>query len=318
VDATCSTGGLFGTESGDQSMELDGDDCGGDCNLAGPDSYSETGNVGVAAWPASGMVFMNVTHLGNDLTKIHRLGSLVTPDYVPNSVCTAAATPYPCCSGLATGFCTNTGNSGIDMKAGFMGEIRNVYQVNMSGKGVIVGTGGAAGWTTADNVCADIDGDGPGGAAAGFGDLARVVASTFDDVGAVAGAAAACDLAAGGNDRNVILNGDTVTTAPLPAGTTIVNDVRMSGAAAVAAGLRNEDLTFDPTGVAGTNKLGASLKSTKIDPKPQGATGFTNGTSPEALPVPSPAVTFRGAFPSSGNLWTKDWTALHSGGLLVD
>ena len=86
----------------------------------------------------------------------------------------------------------------------------------------------------------------------------------------------------------------------------------------VQLGLRNEDLTFNPTGVAGTGKLDASLKSTKIDPKPQGATGFTNGTSAEALPVPSPAVNFRGAFASSGNLWTKDWTALHIGGLLVD
>jgi hypothetical protein len=314
-------GGTYGTVSGDKWMELDGDDCAGNCNDAGPDSYSSTGNVGVAAWPPSNPIFYNSTHMGNALTVLHRSGTLISGsaiDYVPNAVCTADDVPYTCCSGLGAGTCTAPNNAGIDMKAGFMGEVRNSYGVNTApGLGVLVGTGGAAGWNVKDNLCADVDGDAPSPTTwtTGYGDLVRVVSVTLDDVGTVS-AAGDCQTTNGGTDRNAFDNGDTITTGQ----TSIVNDIRLStGGGVTVNGFVNEDITFDPTGVAGTNKLGASLKTNgKIDPKRFSAAGFTQGTSPAAHPVPSPAVTFRGAFPSSGNLWTKDWTALHAGGLLVD
>jgi hypothetical protein len=319
ANASCTGGGLYGTASGDSAGEIDGDNCAGECNLAGPDSFSSTGNAGVAPLPMAAGLFYNWTNLGNALNLLHASGALKTPEYDPSAaLCTGAGTPFPCCSGSGTGFCTNSLNRGAQMRNGFAGELRNSYFVNngtQEGYDLVPG-GATPGWNTSDNVCADTSGD-------GIGDLVRVVASTFDDVAALPASANDCTLAAGGNERNAMNNGDAITPGAPGAGTdNIVNDVVVSTGLAVPGlgvrGLANEDITFDPRGDA-SGKLAASLKpGGAINPRPFGAAGLVGGISPGGHSVPSPDVTFRGAFPSSGTLWTTDWTALNLGGILVD
>jgi hypothetical protein len=264
----------------------------------------------------------NWTHLGNALAVLHANGTLKTganTNHLPNDACTGAATPFACCTGVDTGFCTNAVNFGVQNRNGFGGELRNAYVVNTApNEGYDLTAGGAtAGWNAIDNVCADTSGD-------GFGDLIRVVASTFDDVAALPGSANDCSLAAGGNERNAMNNGDAITGGT-PGQTTdnIVNDVVVSTGAAVlpapgVRGLVNEDLTFNPRGNAG-GKLDASLVPFgALNPRPAGAAGFVGGVSPGGHPVVAPGTTFRGAFPSTGTLWTTGWTALNLGDVLVD
>jgi hypothetical protein len=317
LNATCTGGGLFGTASGDRAGEIDGDDCAGDCNLAGPDSFSSTGNPGTAPSPMAAGIFYNWTNLGNALTVLHRNGALVAADFTPNGICTAAATPFPCCTGLGTGFCTAGVNGGVQMRSGFAGELRNSYFVNNGTAEAydLVPGGSTPGWNTADNVCADTSGD-------TVGDLVRVVASTFDDVAALPATANDCTLAPGGNERNAMNNGDAITGGTPGAATdNILNDVVVStGLAVPGAGVRglvNEDLTFNPRG-NGSGKLDATLKpGGAINPRAMTGAGGVGGIAPGGHPVPSQA-TIRGAFFSTGDLWTTGWSALNLGGILVN
>jgi hypothetical protein len=246
-------------------------------------------------------------------------------DFNPDAACVAAGVPFPCCDAAGVGDCGSANTSfhgeGVEFRNGWGGHVANSIFVNTGtaqGHDVVTGTttAGAAGWETQQNVCADSDGD-------GFGDVAYVAATTFDDVAAVAGygapgfktgasltAVAPC-LAADGAEEDILQNGDG-RFGPGPATGNCVN-------AAVFSSLADEDITFDPTGDA-SGRLVPALKLAPTNPR--GPTGScSSGTiSPGALPINRPAA-YRGAFaPGAAEplLWTTDWTVLSIGGLLAD
>jgi hypothetical protein len=316
IDCTslaCGATSLYGSESGDQMAEADGEDCAGDCNLgSGRDSISSLvalpPNGLRAPTPVSAAFQYNLTAIGNA-----EIGFVA--DFLPNSVCTGAATPYPCCSGVGTGFCENALNSGYEMRNGFAGELRNSIIVNTGTEfGLDVAAGGNNGWLATQNVCADYDHvAGPNGDADN-GDLIRVVSTTFDDVGAITGWPAAGI----GPDPATPCTGTDAEAQALENGDAI------SGAGAVNgnlynfapfAGLVNEDTTFNPSGNA-LGKLDASLKSPATNPRPAGAIGSGGGIPPGGHPVADRNVTFRGAFPAAGALWTDGWTVLGIAGMM--
>jgi hypothetical protein len=79
----------------------------------------------------------------------------------------------------------------------------------------------------------------------------------------------------------------------------------------------NEDLTFNPRG-NGSGKLDATLKpGGAVNPRAMTGAGGVGGIVPGGHPVPSQA-TIRGAFFSTGDLWTTGWSALNLGGILAN
>jgi hypothetical protein len=308
----------YGSASGDKAGEWDGDDCIGDCNIAGDTTTTTTGNAGFAPLPLSSAFVYNYTVMGNSLSDLDAGGAAVSADYDPNAVlCDGdpnTVTPgEPGCCNFLPGpveACTAANNEGIEMRAGFAGELRNSYLVNTGAEeGLDIAGGGAPGFTTPDNICTPEA-------------LVKVVTSTFDDVAALSGPGN-CLAAAGGDDTEALANGDAVSlgvSATDAFNSNIYNDViTRTGAAAPgggARGLANEDLSFDPTGDA-SGKLAASLKSAVINPRPAGVVGFNGAISTVGHPVDDPTALFRGAFPSSGALWTTGWTVLSIGGLLA-
>jgi hypothetical protein len=319
--------GLYGSESGDQIEELDGDDCAGDCNLgSGRDSISSLvaapPNALRAPTPVNASFQYNLTAVGNA-----EIGFV--PDFLPNSVCTAANTPLDCCTGVNAGFCENTANDGVEMKAGYSGELRNSIIVNTGNStGIALLAGGAGGWNATHNACADYDGKAGSNGDTSNGDLVRIVSTTFDDIAEVSGnwpqpnvaftpgaptvvgagvgppAAGACV----GDVTQVLENGNAERGGDSPAaGGNLVNWGPF-------AGLANEDVTFNPSGDA-LGHLVPSLKSAQSDLRPINGTGTVGGISPGGHPVVDPNATFRGAFEVGGDVWTDGWTALSLGGL---
>jgi hypothetical protein len=321
--------GLYGSESGDQIAEADGDDCAGDCNLgSGRDSISSLvavpPNALRAPTPVTAAFQYNLTAVGNA-----EIGYVA--DFLPNSVCTGADTPLDCCTGAGAGFCENSANSGYEMRNGFAGELRNSIIVNTgTAFGFDVAAGGAAGWTTPNNACADYDGivaaiDVNGDA--DNGDLLRVVATTFDDVAEIpgtwpqpnvaftAGAPAVVGSGVGppaagacvGDETQALENGNAILGNSPAAGGNLVNWGPF-------AGLANEDVTFDPSGNA-LGQLDPALKSAPTDLRPISGTGTSGGISPGGHSVADTNATYRGAFEVGGDVWTDGWTALSLGGL---
>ena len=317
------TGGLFGSESGDQIIEADGDDCAGDCNLgSGRLSISSllTPAADPAPTPVAAGIMYNLTAVGNA-----EIGFV--PEYAGNSECVAADSPFDCCTGAGTGFCENDANAGVEMKAGFAGELRNSIVVNTgTALALDVVSGGAADWNATHNLCADYDLVPAASNGDLNGDLVRVVATTFDDVaeipgtwpqpnvaftagaptvvgsGVGPGAAAAC----AGDESQALENGDALTGSGASVGN-LQNWVPFQG-------LQNEDITFDPTGDT-LGQLSSGLKSAASDLRPRTAAGTVGGISPGGQPVADPAATYRGAFEVGGEVWTDGWTALSLGGL---
>ncbi|MFI5215179.1 MAG: hypothetical protein ACHQ3O_01440 [Candidatus Limnocylindria bacterium] len=325
-DVPLAGAGLYGSESGDQIAEADGDDCAGDCNLgSGRDSISSlvaaVPNGLRAPTPVAASFQYNLTAVGNA-----EIGFVA--DFLPNAVCTAANTPLDCCTGVGAGFCENSSNSGYEMRNGFAGELRNSIIVNTgTGFGIDLAAGGAAGWTTPNNACADYDDIAAANGDADNGDLVRVVATTFDDVAEIPGswpqpnvaftpgaptivgsgigppAAGACV----GDETQALENGDAIIGSGPFSGGNLVNWGPF-------AGLANEDVTFDPSGNA-LGQLDPTLKSAPSDLRPASSTGAVAGISPGGHPVAARDVTYRGAFESGGDVWTDGWTALSLGGL---
>jgi hypothetical protein len=319
--------GLYGSESGDQIEELDSDDCGTDCNLgSGRDSISSLvaapPNALRAPTPVGASFQYNVTGVGSS-----SIGYVA--EYLPNNACTGANTPYDCCTGAGAGFCTNVPNDGIDMKAGYSGELRNSIIVNTGNSvGISLAASGASGWQATQNACADYDKKAGSNGDTDNGDLVRIVSTTFDDIAEVPGnwpqpnvaftagaptvvgsgvgppAAGACL----GDVTQVLENGNAERGGNTPAaGGNLVNFGPFPG-------LANEDTTFNPSGDA-NGHLVASLKSAPSDLRPAGTNGAVGGISPGAHPVADRAATFRGAFEVGGDIWTDGWTALSIGGL---
>jgi hypothetical protein len=175
-------------------------------------------------------------------------------------------------------------NRGIQMRSGFAGELLN---------SIVVNTGTAQGFDTdpAATGCPGQQTDPDNIASC----TAQVLASTFDDGGALPAPELAA-LACGNADfRTTATGSDNVVNAA-----TFPNLVR-------------EDTTFDPTGNA-AGKLVASLKVAPINPKPNsGLTGIAGGVNTGPT-----TATFRGAFDrTKPGLWTDGWTALSVAGLLV-
>jgi hypothetical protein len=326
-DVPVAGAGLYGSESGDQIEELDSDDCATDCNLgSGRDSISSLvaapPNALRAPTPLSASFQYNLTAVGS--TEIGYV-----PDYQPNAVCVAADTPFDCCTGAGTGFCHNAPNDGIDMKAGYAGELRNSIIVNTGNSvGIALNAGGAGGWNATQNACADYDRKAGSNGDVDNGDLVRIVSTTFDDIAEVSGnwpqpnvaftagapavvgsgvgpgGAAACVATV----TQVLENGNAERGGDAPAaGGNLVNWGPF-------AGLANEDTTFNPSGDV-NGHLVPALKSAQSDLRPINGTGTVGGISPGGHPVAEPNATIRGAFEVGGDVWTDGWTALSLGGL---
>jgi hypothetical protein len=275
----------------------------------------------------SAALFYNLTAVGNaELTN----KAAFAPDFAPNGVCTAADAPLDCCTGLGTGFCEATDNTGVRMLNGFAGELRNSVIVNTgTALGFETAAGGASGWTTVANLCAPQPGVLSQNGGTDNGSLVRVVATTFDDVAEIAGnwpqpnvaytagapttvgsgvgppAALACT----GDATQALENGDAIRGTGVFGGGNLVNPT--SGG---VLDLANEDTTFDPTGNA-LGQLDPSLKPALSDLRPASATGYTGGIPAGGHPVKDADVTYRGAFEPGGEVWTDGWTALSIGGL---
>ncbi|MDJ0849361.1 MAG: hypothetical protein QNK04_13390 [Myxococcota bacterium] len=316
ADCSDPTGGdnFFGSRSGDNAFELDGDDS--EVNLAGQDSISpltdgfdvcNTVSAGTypSPLPQSAAFFYNSTVMGNNLP------SMGGVEFDPNAVCTGLATPLACCTAAGDGFCTAGDNRGLNMKAGFAGELRSSIVIN-TGSALALDiepdSGASDCWKVKDNICSNFD---PRtGTAAGdaedFGDGIRIAASTFRDTTIPAGDGSYCngDTA---DAQDALSNGQALT-GPGLAGNVV--NVAFSG-------LENEDTTFDPQGDGGV--LNTSLRTNLIDPRPTGVVGTAQPIDPGGHPVPNPGVSYRGAFePQAPVLWIKDWTVLSIAGLSDD
>jgi hypothetical protein len=181
-------------------------------------------------------------------------------------------------------------NRGIQFRNGFAGEVHNSIVVNTGAEtGIEVDTGATAspGFDAIDNA---------------NNGLTSLVCSTLDD-----GAAPAAQ------ETTAINNGNTLNSrlGGTAAGNNVVNSAGFNG-------LVKEDQTFNPTGNA-AGKLDATLKATRVNPRP--AAGFVGvgGCTPPRGPGLNAAATFRGAFQSTATtLWTTGWTALNVGGLLAN
>jgi len=268
-------GGNFGYLSGDKACEFDGDDFNEatvNVNLVGPDSIVAPGNP--APWPFSHAIFSNVTVIGS------------TPDSgAPGSAVDFAATS----PALA--------NLGCQMRNGFGGELRNSIFVNYgTSQAFDISGGGATGFTTANNIDANLDGK-------TGGDLLRVYCSTFDD-GAVIPVAPA-------DEGEAAANGDLVNPA------TALDNNNLTGAG--FGGLMEEDHTFNPTGNA-AGKLDATLLGANglLNPRPVAGV-FAIGCAGPSEPGTAGGATYRGAFATSESvLWTTGWTVLNRAGLMAD
>ena len=179
------------------------------------------------------------------------------------------------------------------MRNGFAGELRNSIVVNTgTGLGFDIGSGGAPGYSTQNNVAADYDGD-------TFGDLVRLYCTTFDD-----GAAFAAD------ETNASANGNGLFSTTLDNNT--INN-------AAFGALIEEDQTFNPTGNA-AGKLDATLVGANglLNPRPPVGVG-AGGCAGPPEPGTDGGATYRGAFiRSAARIWTTDWTVLNLAGLMAD
>ncbi len=282
------TGGSFGSGSGDNGGELDGDDLderGGDAVIRtefidpdGPGPGIPTVGAAEGCHPRSNPIISNWTIIGT----APPAGADV-PSY--DTQCTAAGVPFGCCTGAGTGSCDSGDDGRIDFRNGFVGVVQNSMIVNTGGQAAIsvdTALDGCPGFDLTANIAADIT---------------KLVCSTIDDSGALGADALA--LIANGDDEVAGVADDTV-----------VNSFLFNG-------LVNEDTTFDPTGNA-DGKLVAGLKSAPIDPRP--APGFS-GVLGCAAPLGSaldPSETNRGAFFAGAPLFTTPWSVLNQAGLLAD
>lgn len=328
--ATCPTGvgnpdgGNFGTEGGDQVAEGDGEDCTltpANCNKSGPDGPAA--GTDLAHWPMQSFFQYNLTAVGNGEGDDIGAGAV---DYQGNSQCTGAGAPFICCTGVGTGFCENSANSGWELRNGFAGELRNSIITNTGPSLGVVLTAGAGDWSATALVCRDYDSvPGPNGDIDN-GDPSRVVATTQALVAEVGGswpqpnvawtagaptvvgtgfgppAPGACALTV----SQLLENGDVLTGS----GPTAGNLVNFGG----FSGLANNDTTFRPYGDA-SGQLVPALKSAASDLRPNGGLGAVGGISPGGHPVIDRNTTYRGAFEAGGEVWTDGWTALSIGGL---
>jgi hypothetical protein len=263
-------GGSFGTGSGDKAGEWDGDDFDevpSNVNLVGPASL---GSGDPAPWPMSHALIYNATVIGS----------------TPDSGAPGSAVDFAAVSPAGA-------NRGIQMRNGFAGELHNSIVVNTgTAQGFDVDAGGAPGFTVAENIAADYDGD-------GLGDLVRVVCSTFDD-----------GLALPATELSALANGDGLTTA--------TGDNNLVGGA--FPGLIEEDHTFDPRGNA-AGKLDGTLVGANgvTNPRPGAGIAGVGGCAAPAAFGTDPSAVYRGAFSRTANtIWTTSWTVLNLAGLLAD
>jgi len=265
-------GGLFGTGSGDKACEWDGDDASvPNVNLSGPPKTPPATNP--SPWPFSSIIVNNMTVIGS------------TPDSgVPGS-----AIDFTAVSPAAA-------NLGCQMINGFAGELRNSIVVNTGTQQTLdLAAGGATGWTTADNVVTDTDGD-------GVGDLIRVYCSTFDD-----GAA----MPVGETELTALANGNAL--APTASDNNVVNSAGFPG-------LNEEDQTFNPTGNA-AGKLDATLVGANglLDPRPGAGLTGVGGCAGPTEPGTDGGAVYRGAFiRTAPTIWTTGWTVLNMAGLMAN
>lgn len=254
------SGATYGSRSGDKCTEWDGEDFaeGGNVNTR-QNPFDSTGALGLGGqpWPYSNPLFYNFTCIGS------------TPP--ANSAASAAAA-----------------NTGVQMRNGFAGELRNAIVVNTGtspGLDVVDGDGSSPDWSPALNDAGGF------GSNTDKGDVA-VICATFDDVGAP-----------GGDGAVAIANGDARYAT-----TTDVNYVNFGP----FAGLANESVGYDLSVASG--KL-ADVAGTAIDPRTLNPIASAGCVAPSGPGVDG-AATYRGAFEPGAPLWTDGWSAMDAGGKL--
>lgn len=288
----------WGSESGDNGGEWDGDDFdepGAAANVVacGPlsDSSLATGGIGIAPCPMSSFVVYNLTGNGNDLDHLGPNGAYVPAVYDPNrdecdgDPAVVGAGEPPCCNvGGVSESCTTADNDGILVRNGYAGELRNAVLVNHGDarayrvNGIGDGAPGSPGYDTPQNICSwDHQDDGPKGpvSEAGYGALVRVISTTIADAAMTpgypdAGPPTVCT----GSAAQAIVNGDRYVQSVLgePASRrSCIDDgtgtlVRVDGSAAPAfAGEVNEDYSFDPQGFMKNGHL-VGVRGTPMNP----------------------------------------------------
>jgi hypothetical protein len=286
-----SDGSAYGSESGDNGGEWDGDDfdeAGGAANVVvcGPvsDSSLPGARVGIAPCPMASMVVYNLTGMGNALDTFDANGAPVAAEYDPNTAecdgdpTTVSAGEPGCCNGGAE-TCTGSDNDGIYMRNGFAGELRNSLILNAGNalgyrvECLADGDPGSPGFDVCESICSwDHQNDGLLGPVrdAGYGSMVRLISVTNADSGAIPGypdagpPALPAPLGCTGTAAQAVVNGDMYARSILgePASRrSCVDDGtgtlrRIDGSAAPPfAGLVNEDISFDPEGQAKGGKL---------------------------------------------------------------
>jgi hypothetical protein len=170
------------------------------------------------------------------------------------------------------------------MRNGFAGELLNSVIVNTGQAAVRYSGGGNP--TTADWANRDV---------------LRIVSSTFS------GGAAISDAPI----LQAIANGDAAVPAQYQNSGTANYDSPANFS------LVNADQSFNPQGTGNTGKCNGAEKATKLDPRIDAAASDDAAEAGGVVTGPDPAgSTFRGAFPSSGPLWTDGWTAASQCGLI--
>ena len=294
-------GSSWGSASGDKIGEWDGDDfdeSGGAANVTtcgrlGDSSIATT--LGLAPCPMQSVSVYNLTGISNDLTRIGIPGAYVAPEYDPEATeCdgdpTTVTPGEPGCCNVAgppaAEECTASDNEGVEMRNGFAGELRNSVVINTGSRqpfDVVPNGGptaipafsgsGAPGYQTDQNICsfdgADDGLQGPN--PVGFGELIRVISSTFADGAALPGAPNAGAGPCVGDESDAIVNGDeyaqqvlgqtSIRQSCVDDGSTNGADSYIDGTSppGLWPGLINEDTTFDPQGF-GAGTAGATGK----------------------------------------------------------
>jgi hypothetical protein len=253
-------GAIYGASSGDKCTEWDGEDWVQDGNLANRRPNPVNLALNQQPWPYSNPVVYNFTCIGS------------TPAGANNAASAAGA------------------NTGIQMRNGFAGELRNAVMVNTAATGLAIvdGDGSAPDWSP------ELADGGGTGSNVDKGDVV-VFCSTFQDVGA-----------ATGTDVNVALtNGNNRFPG------SAADNNRYNAAPALALG--NEVIGYD---LSVANGRLASVAGAAINPRPNAGPQSVGCPAPRGPGVDATA-TYRGAFAvGAPALWTDGWTAMSSAGKL--
>lgn len=273
-------GDAYGSASGDKLAELDGEDYRPD-NAALNDNLNTRERISDASedktpWPLSSFTFYNVTAIGSLIESGN--------DFTPIDV--------------------NSANIGWEWRNGGAGDLFNSVIVNVTDTGFQGLASGAPSFTAADNM---------------NNGFTRIVCTTQDNVTGTWSQTFSAGLpnppvftVLTAAESKALENGNLLSQQLGGAVAGFTNSLNQYNPATFS--LVNSDITFNPQGDV-NNKLAASLKPARIDPRPASGGPTAGCVGPQGTGLDGSA-TYRGSHPSGIPLWTNSWTSLSQGGLL--